>query len=57
MRERQEIFAARDSAKANLDAKMNERRDLKSQTKFKVMALTPAPVPTPTSTLARPRHD
>eukprot|EP00618_Florenciella_parvula_P007218 CAMPEP_0119482844 /NCGR_PEP_ID=MMETSP1344-20130328/10525_1 /TAXON_ID=236787 /ORGANISM="Florenciella parvula, Strain CCMP2471" /LENGTH=515 /DNA_ID=CAMNT_0007517297 /DNA_START=18 /DNA_END=1565 /DNA_ORIENTATION=- len=35
IRERQEIYSARESAKANLDAKMNERRDLKSQTKFK----------------------
>jgi len=35
IRERQEIYSARESAKANLDAKMNERRDLKAQTKFK----------------------
>lgn len=35
MRERQEIYSSRESAKANLDAKMNERRDLKAQTKFK----------------------
>lgn len=35
LRERQEIYSSRESAKANLDAKMNERRDLKAQTKFK----------------------
>jgi len=35
IRERQEIFSCRDAAKANLDAKMNERRDLRAQTKYK----------------------